>query len=56
MLELLNIRFTFSLRTSHQNENQRSAIVLRIIFQKKDGTSLPDSIVRRKTGTANLAE
>jgi len=30
MLELLNIRFTFSLRTSHQNQDGKSAIVLRV--------------------------
>lgn len=35
MLELTNIRFVFSLRTSHQNENKKSAIVMRIIFQKE---------------------
>lgn len=35
MLELLNVRFVFFLRTSHQNENKQSAIVLRIIFQKE---------------------
>jgi hypothetical protein len=33
MLELLNIRFTFSLCTSHQNEAGKSAIVLRVIFR-----------------------
>lgn len=33
MLELLNIRFKFSLRTSHQNSDGKSAIVLRITFQ-----------------------
>ena len=33
MLELLNIRFTFSLRTSHQNPDGKSAIVMRITFQ-----------------------
>ena len=35
MLELPNIRFVFFLRTSHQNENKQSAIVLRVIFQKE---------------------
>ena len=35
MLELPNVRFVFFLRTSHQNENKQSAIVLRIIFQKE---------------------
>jgi Arm domain-containing DNA-binding protein len=33
MLELLNIRFRFSLRTSHQNSQGKSATVLRITFQ-----------------------
>lgn len=33
MLELLNIRFTFSLRTSHHNQDGKSAIVLRVIFR-----------------------
>ena len=33
MLELPNIRFVFFLRTSHQNENKQSAIVLRVIFK-----------------------
>lgn len=32
-MELLNIRFTFSLRTSHQNQDGRSAIVLRVSFR-----------------------
>lgn len=32
MLELINVRFTFSLRTSHQNADGKSAIVLRISF------------------------
>ena len=35
MLELPNVRFVFFLRTSHQNENKQSAIVLRTIFQKE---------------------
>lgn len=35
MLELLNIRFTFSLRTSHQNAEGKSAILLRVTFQKE---------------------
>ena len=30
MLELLNVRFVFSLRTSHQNQDGKSAIVLRV--------------------------
>lgn len=33
MLELLNVRFVFSLRTSHQNPDGKSAIVLRVSFQ-----------------------
>lgn len=33
MLELLNIRFTFSLRTCHQNQDGKSAIVLRVSFR-----------------------
>lgn len=33
MLELLNIRFMFSLRTSHQNPDGKSVIAMRIIFQ-----------------------
>jgi hypothetical protein len=33
MLELLNIRFTYSLRNSHQNSEHKSAIVLRISFR-----------------------
>ena len=33
MLELLNIRFTFSLRTSHHNQDGKSAIVLRVSFR-----------------------
>ena len=32
MLELLNIRFAFSLRTSHHNQDGKSAIVLRVSF------------------------
>jgi Arm DNA-binding domain len=33
MLELLNNRFTFSLRTSHHNQDGKSAIVLRVSFR-----------------------
>lgn len=33
MLELLNVRFTYSLRTSFQNQEGKSPIVLRISFQ-----------------------
>jgi hypothetical protein len=33
MLELLNIRFTFSLRTSHQNHDGKSPIILRVSFR-----------------------
>ncbi len=33
MLELLNIRFTFSLRTSHQNQDGKSPIILRVSFR-----------------------
>jgi len=33
MLELINVRFVFSLRTSHQTSDGRSAIILRIIFR-----------------------
>ena len=33
MLELLNIRFSFSLRTSHLNIDGKSAIVLRVSFR-----------------------
>jgi len=33
MLQLLNIRFTFSCRTSHQNGEGKSAIVLRVTFR-----------------------
>lgn len=33
MLELPNIRFTFSLPTGHQNEDGKSAIILRVIFR-----------------------
>ncbi|MEP7377602.1 MAG: site-specific integrase [Chitinophagaceae bacterium] len=32
-MQLLNIRFTFSLRTSHQNQDGKSAIVLRVSFR-----------------------
>ena len=32
-MELLNIRFTFSLRTSHQNQDGKSAIVLWVSFR-----------------------
>ena len=33
MLELLNVRFSYSLRTSHQNTDGKSAIVLRVSFR-----------------------
>jgi hypothetical protein len=33
MLELLNIRFSYSLRTSHQNADGKSAITLRVTFR-----------------------
>jgi hypothetical protein len=33
MLERLNIRFTFSLRTSHHNQAGKSAIALRVSFR-----------------------
>lgn len=35
MAELLNIRFSFSCRTSHNNQEGKSPVILRIIFRKE---------------------